>query len=197
MDEKLRVALSKKLSYLLRHDTNVRRDDGGWVSLNEIRDGRIKRHLVELVDTSEKNRFEFESANNRIRARQGHSVKNVREEELLSPVSTDENGKIHGYLYAVHSTFLSCIPRIQQSGGLSKMKRNHVHMVLAELENIKGLNANGNIPGMRKNANAFLAINLQKAETAGCKFYLSGNNVLLSAGNANGNIPWSCCTLYR
>ena len=195
MDEMLKVTLSKKLSYLLRHDTKIKRDNGGWVQLDQIQDALIKQHLIEIVKTSEKNRFEYDVVNNKIRARQGHSVENIREEELLTPLSTDKDGKINGKEYAVHSTFMSCIPQIRKSG-LSKMKRNHIHMVLADLEDIKSLNHKGTIPGLRKNANAFIAIHLQKAEFAGCKFAISGNGVLLSAGNTDGCIPWNCCTLF-
>ncbi len=167
------------------------------VNLVNVKDTRIRQHLKEIVDTSEKNRFEYDLTKQRIRARQGHSVKNIKEEELLLLLSTDVEGKMNGFTHAVHSTFMSCLPQIRASGGLSKMKRNHVHMVLAELDEIKSLNNKGTIPGLRKNANAFIAINLQKAEATGCKFFLSSNNVLLSAGNADGCIPWSCCTLYH
>lgn len=196
MEETLKTNLSKKLSYLLRHDPDIKRDDGGWVATADIKDKRILQHLREITLTSEKNRFELDANNNRIRARQGHSVKNINEAELLIAQPIDTEGKINGFPHAVHSTFLSAIPQIRASGGLSKMKRNHVHMVLASMEDIKSLNVKGNIPGMRKNANAFVAINLQKASTAGCTFFSSGNGVLLSAGNANGCIPWDCCTLY-
>jgi 2'-phosphotransferase len=197
MNEKLRTSLSKTLSYILRHDTNIKRDSGGWVNLADISDSRLLEHLNEIVETSDKNRFEYDAVNRRIRARQGHSVREIQEEQLLTPRAVDSEGKIDGFTYAVHSTFLSCIPTIRASGGLSKMKRNHIHMVLADLDDIKTLNKKETISGMRKNADAFIAIHLEQAAKQGCKFYMSSNNVLLSAGNSNGSIPWSCCTVYH
>jgi 2'-phosphotransferase len=197
MNEKLRTILSKRLSYMLRHDVNINRDGGGWVDVTNIKDYELLEHLDEIVETNEKNRFEYDAVNRRIRARQGHSVPNIQEEQLLTPQSIDADGKIGGFTHAVHSTFLSSVPKIRSSGGLSKMGRNHVHMMLAEVDDIKSLNKKQTIPGMRKGANAFIAIHLKQATTMGCKFYLSSNGVLLSSGNANGCIPWSCCTLYH
>ncbi|RYE21227.1 MAG: RNA 2'-phosphotransferase [Sphingobacteriaceae bacterium] len=198
MKESVKIALSKKLSYILRHDTDVLRDEGGWVRVEYIKDKDIIQSLDEIVSTSEKNRFEYDKYSGRIRARQGHSVKNISEDELLTPLSMDSEGKLNGYQYAVHSTFKKSIPQIRASGGLSKMKRNHIHMVLAEYNDIQSLNHNSNIgiSGLRKNADAYIAINLQQAVTLGCTFFLSSNGVLLSAGNKNGCIPWDCCILF-
>lgn len=192
------VQLSKKLSYHLRHDPTVTPDAQGWVSLNRIKDRRIHHHLDEIVESSDKKRFELDKENKKIRARQGHSIPTVKEEGLLTPVTADKDGKFNGYAYGVHSTFSKTIPLIKASGGISRRGRNHVHMMLANLDDIKNLNKDEVIPGMRKGATAFIAVNLREAEKEGCSFYLSGNGVFLCNGSKKyGCIPWKVCTVYQ
>jgi 2'-phosphotransferase len=65
--------------------------------------------------------------------------------------------------------------------GLSKMKRNHIHMA-------QGLPGEGVISGMRLRSEVLIYIDVEKALAAGLKFYLSSNGVVLSEGDARGFI---------
>jgi putative RNA 2'-phosphotransferase len=77
-----RRSLSKRLSYVLRHDpasVGIRLDVGGWVDIDELlaalaAHGRPVRRdqLDDVVATGDKQRFVV--AGNRIRAAHGHSV---------------------------------------------------------------------------------------------------------------------------
>lgn len=78
------VRVSKRLSYVLRHDPSsvgVTLDAAGWVDVDELLAGlrshgtRLSRdELDELVAGSDKRRFAFDGTGTRIRASQGHSV---------------------------------------------------------------------------------------------------------------------------
>ena len=82
------VKKGKQLSFLLRHDTEYRFDEHGY---REVRDlvqnhGFTKDEIVELVETNDKQRYEFNDDKSKIRARQGHSVNiNVDLKETLPP----------------------------------------------------------------------------------------------------------------
>jgi len=79
------VRASKLLSYVLRHDLSmigITLDQHGWVPVRVLLDGmrrnghRLTRaELLELVVTSDKQRFALDAAQDRIRANQGHSVR--------------------------------------------------------------------------------------------------------------------------
>ncbi|MDH5493873.1 MAG: RNA 2'-phosphotransferase, partial [Myxococcales bacterium] len=84
MDEKIRTAASKFLSYVLRHEpaaVDIALDSGGWVSVDVLlgacaKHGRplSRAELEELVATSPKQRFALSEDGQRIRANQGHST---------------------------------------------------------------------------------------------------------------------------
>lgn len=63
--------------------------------------------------------------------------------------------------------------------GLSKMKRNHIHLA-------QGVPGEGVISGMRTSSQVLIFINLQKALDAGIKFFLSNNGVILTEGDDEG-----------
>jgi 2'-phosphotransferase len=60
-----------------------------------------------------------------IRATQGHSMKTIEAENLLTPISLDDPASIPDTV--VHGTFYGAWERILKSGGLKSMMRNHVH----------------------------------------------------------------------
>ncbi|KIX95150.1 uncharacterized protein Z520_09066 [Fonsecaea multimorphosa CBS 102226] len=60
-----------------------------------------------------------------IRATQGHSMKTVEAENLLTPITLDDPATIPDTV--VHGTFYGAWDRILASGGLKSMSRNHVH----------------------------------------------------------------------
>src|SRR4051794_27652728 len=84
MDKAQTVSMSKFLSLVLRHEPSaagVTLDANGWVGIEELLDGcarhgkRItKQELLEVVVSSDKQRFALSDDQTRIRANQGHSV---------------------------------------------------------------------------------------------------------------------------
>ena len=140
-------------------------------------------------------------ANFLIRATQGHSMKSVKAETLLEKLSlTDDESKLPTTV--VHGTFHTAWPGILASGGLRCMGRNHVHFATGpSLESILprqaegpgtdsttqglkdlGLNDGHVISGMRRDAQVLIYVDLKKALAAGCPFWRSENNVILSEG---------------
>ena len=60
-----------------------------------------------------------------IRATQGHSLKTIVAENLLTPISLDDPATVPQTV--VHGTFYGAWEGILSSGGLKSMSRNHVH----------------------------------------------------------------------
>ena len=60
-----------------------------------------------------------------IRATQGHSMKTIESENLLTPIRLDDLASIPEAV--VHGTFYGAWEQILHSGGLKSMTRNHVH----------------------------------------------------------------------
>ena len=71
---------SKYIAYLLRHnpsDKNLTMDNKGFVSVKELLnslDLSIEK-LIQIIDTDNKKRYEFNENKTKIRAVQGHSIK--------------------------------------------------------------------------------------------------------------------------
>lgn len=142
-----------------------------------------------------------------IRATQGHSIKSIDAAsylERLTPTSSSTTLPDT----VVHGTYLSTWPLIVEYGGLRCMGRNHVHFAtgpslksaLARFQQQKdSLEENGNdtaaaddndepvISGMRRDAQVLIYIDLHKALEAGCPFWRSENNVILSEGIPRGD----------
>ena len=64
---------SKRLAYLLRHDRKYRFDANGWREVSDLTEkhGFTFEELCVIVDTNNKQRFEFSEDMQYIRARQG------------------------------------------------------------------------------------------------------------------------------
>ena len=86
MNEKSKKRISKFLSLVLRHQPEtigIELDPNGWVEVETLltamenskhRQNVSLAQLKEVVSSNDKQRFEFDDARHRIRARQGHSV---------------------------------------------------------------------------------------------------------------------------
>ncbi|CAI5652423.1 tRNA 2'-phosphotransferase 1 isoform X4 [Oreochromis aureus] len=133
-----------------------------------------------VVATNDKQRFKLcthpENGRLQIRANQGHSVQVVDLElKLVTAGSPDCPAE------AVHGSYLRNWSSIQQQG-LSRMKRTHIHLA-------RGLaGEDGVISGMRKDCDLAVFIDVPKALADGIKFFWSENDVLLTAGDAEGKI---------
>jgi len=86
----------------------------------------------------------------------------------------------------IHGTYYEAFDKIIQSGGLSKMTRQHVHFAIGEPEE------DHVISGMRKSSEVIFFLDVQKAINAGITLLKSANNVILSPGDSNGLVPIAC-----
>jgi len=167
---------SKFLSYVLRHkpeSIGISLDENGWVNVTELLEasrsaGQIisQELLREIVLTNDKQRFAFDESGNRIRANQGHSVKDIDLElEAIKPPE---------WLY--HGTVEKFIKAIEESG-LQKMKRQHVHLSQTRkiAENV----------GSRRGKPIILTVRAARMHNDDYKFYRSENGVWLT-----NTVPW-------
>lgn len=161
-EQKNLIRKGKQLSFLLRHDTEYRFDEHGYREVQDLvqNHGFTKDEIVELVETNDKQRYEFNDDKSKIRARQGHSVNiNVDLKETLPP----------DVLF--HGTATRFLPSIKEKGIL-KMSRNYVQ-----------LSENFDIAmevGKRHGKPVILAVDTKTMREDGVKFYLSNNNVWLT-----------------
>jgi len=119
-----------------------------------------------------------------IRATQGHSLKFINANLLLTPIPDHELATIPTI---VHGTYQQPWKTAICHEGLSRMKRNHIHFAT-------GLPQEGSddvISGMRTSCDVYIYVNAQQcAQDAAIAFYKSNNGVLLTAGvNDSGILP--------
>lgn len=174
------VKISKKLSWALRHgigQLGLSVSPSGYVVLDELlRCPEFKsvnvNQVQNVVSTNDKQRFDLQEINGilMIRANQGHTIKEVNDEELLTPILSE-----YDFPIVIHGTNKSAWKKIQYRG-LYKMNRNHIHFAI-QLPGHKEV-----ISGARVSCNVFIYINLGKCLAAGMKFYVSQNRVVLSRG---------------
>jgi len=81
----------------------------------------------------------------------------------------------------VHGTYRAAWPAIEK-GGLSRMKRRHVHFATA-------VDPSRVISGMRATADVLVYLDAPRALTAGLQLFRSENGVILSPGFADGRVP--------
>jgi putative RNA 2'-phosphotransferase len=170
MVSKQLVTISKFLSKHLRHDPaalGLTLAEGGWVPVQALLDACSKHgfpitreQLDEVVRTSDKQRFAFDDAGERIRANQGHSTPVDLQLEPAEPPAI----LFHGSTTKNEAAILGF--------GLLKMKRHHVHL-------------SPDIPtalkvGSRHGKPVLFAIDAAAMHAAGHGFYCSANGVWLT-----------------
>lgn len=106
-----------------------------------------------------------------IRATQGHSIKTINDDDLLTPVEDASQ-----YPMVVHGTYKKNWDSIRKTG-LNPMSRNHVHFATGFPKSDEV------ISGMRVTCDIYIEINLEKALKSGMKWFISKNKVLLSSGH--------------
>lgn len=163
-----RKALSKKLSYYLRHapgELGLELEMGGWVALAELIKGLEARgifctedEIAEVVVTSDKGRFSLEGG--RIRANQGHSVPVELELVAQEPPPTLYHGSTRRNLESILAS------------GLHRGSRHHVHLS-------QDLGTALQV-GRRHGPVILLAIDARSMHQDGLSFYLSSNRVWLT-----------------
>lgn len=153
---------SKKLAFLLRHDTTYTFDEHGWRDVEDLKQnhGFASDLLEMIVSTNNKQRYEFNENKTKIRARQGHSVKvDVELTETKPPIT----------LY--HGTSVDSLALILKEG-LKPRTRLHVHLS-SDVDTAKTV-------GSRHGEPKVLKIDAQRMSNEGMKFFLSNNGVWLT-----------------
>lgn len=153
---------SRRLAFLLRHDTNYDFGVNGWRQVSDLIDNHsfTIELLQEIVATNNKQRFEFSPDGLHIRARQGHSIQVDVQLTEAKPPDT---------LY--HGTAAASVPSIMASG-INKGHRLHVHLSATPTTAMA--------VGRRHGPPAVLKVNARQMTADGAKFYLSTNNVWLT-----------------
>lgn len=164
MNEKQKTAISKKLTYILRHNpesAGITLDKYGYTDVSLLLNAiNINfEQLDEVVATCNKKRFEFDLNRKKIRASQGHSV-NV---DLNYTPQEPPAILYHGTYEKVKDIILL--------DGLKKMNRHHVHLS-SNIETARNV-------GGRRGRPVIFAVKANEMHLAGHKFYCSTNGVWL------------------
>lgn len=179
--------LSKKMSWFLRHGAvscDVVMGSDGYVRVNDmLRQTEFNRYTIEdvmrCVSENKKLRFctKVEEGVTYIRAQQGHSLKIVDPERLLTRITDSADCPV-----CLHGTHIERLDDILKTG-LKTMDRNHIHFTPGANNKIGPI-----VSGARSSSNTFIHVDVQKAMANGIKFYRSTNNVILTAG-IEGTLP--------
>jgi len=156
------ISRGKRLAFLLRHDKNYQFDEHGWREISDLitNYGYTMDELKEIVETNNKQRYEFSEDMTRIRARQGHSVHvDVELEEVLPP----------DILY--HGTAKSFLESIMEKG-IVRGNRLYVHL--------SGTEETATNVGKRHGEPVVLVIDAKRMSEDGLRFFLSRNGVWLT-----------------
>jgi len=161
------IQIGKKISYLLRHNSeDLVMDKHGYVETLSLlkKIGITQEELDHIVDTNDKKRLGYNDDKSKIRALQGHSIKVDVELKATRPPK---------FLY--HGTSPDSYEKIVKGGGLSKMRRLHVHMTdKLDIANDVGKRYS------KRDKPVILMIDSAAMYTDGYKFYLSDNGVWLT-----------------
>lgn len=153
---------SKRLAYLLRHDREYQFDANGWREVSDLinKHGFTLEELCVIVDTNNKQRFEFSEDMQYMRARQGHSIQvDVELEECTPPP------------FLFHGTAEHFVNDILEEG-LRSQSRLHVHLS-STIETAINV-------GKRHGKPVIFKVDSLKMFKDGAKFYLSRNGVWLT-----------------
>eukprot|EP00933_Yihiella_yeosuensis_P025606 TRINITY_DN19853_c0_g1_i1.p1 TRINITY_DN19853_c0_g1~~TRINITY_DN19853_c0_g1_i1.p1 ORF type:complete len:307 (+),score=62.15 TRINITY_DN19853_c0_g1_i1:28-948(+) len=198
--ESRHVMISKALTQVLRHrasslSLDVRPD--GYIELDSVLKCSLLdkyqptlQEVEKIVKDSDKQRFTLQKIDGalRIRANQGHSMKEVQDDLLLEQLQLEAPDRLPAEV--VHGTYFRYWQSILKSGllagGVNGAKfRNHVHFAIG-LPREAGV-----ISGMRDGCQLAIYLDLEKALQAGLPVYRSANDVVLSPGFDGGVIPTS------
>ena len=170
MDDKHRTAISKFLSYVLRHEpgaVGITLDAAGWFEVDVLLDASARhgRHLTraeldDVVATSPKQRFALSEDGQRIRASQGHTTAVDLGYEPAEPPDVLFHGTASRFLPAIRET------------GLLRMERHHVHLSKDE--------ATARAVGGRRGKPVILSVNARAMRAAGHVFFVTPNEVWLT-----------------
>lgn len=161
--------ISKTLSYWLRHkpeDASLTLSAEGWADVDLVLAALDRKalpsdweRLLQVVETSDKSRFELSGDGARIRARQGHSVAVEADWKPMAPPEQLYHGTVERFWESIRSE------------GLKPMNRHHVHLS-ADVETAR-------IVGRRRGEPVILAVDARGLADAGEPFFVTSNGVWL------------------
>lgn len=184
--EKRDIQISKSLAYLLRHGALKEKlimDSNGYIPLQQLlAHNRLKTHkcthedVMRIVANNDKKRFDIKLIDGVecVAATQGHSIKNIKPDENVLTLISKDTVLPHPL---IHGTNMKGLELILQSGFISRMQRNHIHLspgVVGQDTNV--------ISGMRKNSPVLIYLNTKKLIETGALFK-SLNEVFLTSEN--------------
>ncbi|KAL6075728.1 2'-phosphotransferase [Balamuthia mandrillaris] len=182
MQRKREVALSKSLSFFLRHGAakhGLPMQEDGWIAVDHLlplpqlkRENLTVEEVKYIVANNDKQRFALKEEDGvlYIRANQGHTMKDIKVD--MTPITLDNHTN---YPTVVHGTYRAAWASIKATG-LSRMQRNHIHFA-------KGILGSENvISGMRATCDVLIYIDLEQALKDGIEFHESANGVILTGG---------------
>ncbi|KAF6011883.1 hypothetical protein HII13_002351 [Brettanomyces bruxellensis] len=232
--------LSRALSKLLRHQAgreHMNMDKRGFLSLCDVLNHRYFKSMkatpediFQAVNINDKKRFKIvqvqddgidydneckecevhtyvQGCHYMICALQGHSIASVTDSYGMTEIKKNEYPE-----QIIHGTYYNKLKSIKESGGLSRMSRNHIHFAEGMprymntgkraretpcKENGKALESQDRagvrkkrrasiISGMRKNCNVIISLDIEKVKKSDLVFYRSGNGVILCPGDKDG-----------
>lgn len=162
MDRNL-VNLSKKMSYLLRHNNeDLAMDNNGYVMVSDLLNKlNVGMDILEfVVKQDNKQRYAFSPDKKKIRASQGHSLNVDVELEEVAPPKYLYHGTVGQYLDSILMT------------GLKPGSRQYVHLS-ADKETATSV-------GNRRGKAIILTVLAEDMYREGGKFYKSANGVWLA-----------------
>ncbi|CAE7712864.1 unnamed protein product, partial [Symbiodinium sp. CCMP2592] len=193
--ERWKIETSKALSQILRHSgqrSGLRVREDGYASVKEVlKHPRLRNAGATLADVqvavtdNAKQRFQLSHQGHEllIRATQGHSMQQVRDDLLLTRITAPEEVPL-----AVHGTYLRHYASIYQQGlragrDRGQRARKHIHFAMALPRDQHRATS-----GMRTDVEILIYLDISRALRDGMHLYVSTNSVVLSEG-FNGCIP--------
>lgn len=131
-----------------------------------------------------------------IRANQGHSIKGLEFNQLLTPLTKEELSDPG--LSIIHGTTRRAWEDHIRGEGLGRMKRNHIHFASGlpppdrkrKLTHENKHNGTAPISGIRSSSEIYIFVDGTKCAEDGVLFYRSDNGVILTAGvDEQGMLP--------
>ena len=162
--------ISKFLSLVLRHDPGsigIQLDPQGWTDCGQLIEAACRKgvrldhaRLVEIVRSSDKQRFALNDDQTRIRANQGHSVEVDLALTPVDPPAVLFHGTVDKFISSIRKT------------GIEKGQRHHVHLS-PDIDTAAKV-------GERRGKPVILKVDAKRMHESGRDFFLSGNGVWLT-----------------
>ena len=164
-EDKNIIRLGKNLAFLLRHDADAFKegliDEHGWRNVSELKKrGYTQSILDEIVETNNKQRYEYNESKTKIRARQGHSIPVDVELVEMTPPDTLYHGTATRFITSIMGEGIKCGTRL------------YVHLS-KDVETAKTVGARHGNP-------CVIELDAKKMSEDGIKFFLSNNGVWLT-----------------